>query len=324
MTSSNSHVAPSHAGQGRHTVVVMQRVGRLGNQIGLLANLIALSMATGVRVCHPALGSYANYFKGTTGSLFCCYPSSLSDRRSPPSSLLRASMHKICRLLDRSGILRLAMPGRTFASDYQSLVDMTQPSFSAILRGGKVTFLTKGWFFRYPRVSKTNFLEEVRNFFALAEPYASNVERILKRARAGCDILIGVHIRQTDFKGHAKGRYYFRTEDYARLMMNCQRLFAPAEVGFLVVSDEPHEASDFPLLHCYFSSGIDIEDMYCLGGCDYIVGSAASSFSLWPAVLFQKPTYRIFEAAHEPSAVDFKTTLEPWVDLDFAQQPEAS
>jgi hypothetical protein len=192
---------------------------------------------------------------------------------------------------------------------------MTQPSFSAMVRGGRFTFLTKGWFFRYPQVQREDFLRELRSFFALAEPYASNVAQLVDRARVGCDILIGVHIRQTDFKEHAAGRYYFTTADYARLMQHCQRLFHPAKVGFLVVSDEPHDSSDFPSLRCAVGSGVDIEDMYCLGGCDYIVGSIASSYSVWPAVLFQKPTFRMASAHEMPKRDDFRLTLEPWIDL---------
>lgn len=311
---SKAHTFGSGEGQRRHTVIVMQRVGRLGNQIGLLANLIALSLATGVRVCHPALGNYANYFKGTVGNLFCCYPPSSSGRHSPPGGLVREALHKVCRLLDKSGFIRLLMPGRTFASDYVSLVDMTQPSFAAVLRGGRFTFLTKGWFFRHPQVDKDRFLCALREFFALAEPYASNFERLVKQARTGCDVLIGVHIRQTDFKEHAGGKYYFSTADYARLMQHCQHLFQPAKVGFLVVSDEPHDSSDFPSSKCSFGSGIDIEDMYCLGGCDYIIGSIASSYSLWPAVLFQKPTFRMASAQNMPGRDDFRLTMEPWVD----------
>ena len=311
---SKAHTFESGEGLQHHNVIVMQRVGRLGNQIGLLANLIALSLATGFKVCHPTLGIYANYFRGTVGNLFCCYPPSSSGRSSPPSKLVREVLHKFCRLLDRSGFIRLVLPGRTFASDYSSLVDMTQPSFAAILHGGRFTFLTKGWFFRHPQVHKERFLRALREFFALAEPYASNVERVVKQARTGCDVLIGLHIRQTDFKEHAGGKYYFTTADYARLMLHCQQLFQPAKVRFLIVSDEPHDSSDFPSSQCYFGSGIDIEDMYCLGGCDYIIGSIASSYSLWPAVLFQKPTFRMASAQDTPSRDDFRRTMEPWVD----------
>ena len=60
-----------------------------------------------------------------------------------------------------------------------------------------------------------------------------------------CPFLVGcdVHIRQTNFKKHAGGRYHFATADHAGLMQHCQQLFQSAGVGFLVVSDEPHNSS---------------------------------------------------------------------------------
>lgn len=306
----------------QHKVVVLQRVGRLGNQIALMSNLVAFSQATGATFLHPTLGSYADYFRGTCCDLFCRYPAASGLRTRVPK-LNRLLLYSVCRALDRCGAVKSAYSGRVWESDYKALVDLASPEFLNLVYSGHYTFLTKGWFFRYPQVHRENFLREMRDFFALAEPYASNVAQLVTRARAGCDMLIGVHIRQTDFKEHAGGRYYFSTADYARLMQHCQRLFHPARVGFLVVSDEPHELSDFPSLRCTFGSGTDIEDMYCLGACDYIVGSAASSFSLWPAVLFQKPTYRIFESDCEPSASEFRITLEPWLDIASSEKPDA-
>ena len=299
--------------QTRHTVFVIETVGRLGNQIILFANLIALSMATGITVAHPTLGVYANYFAGTVGDLLCRYPQS-SRRRSRPNVVAWVAIRKLCRLLDKSGILAILAPGRTFESDYHSLVDMTNASFIAKVRGGRFTFLTKGWQFQYSHVRKEEFMLQLRSYFRLAEPYASNVESIVAMARVGCDVLIGVHIRQTDFKAHADGRYYFVTNEYERLMRHCERLFRPARVAFLVVSDEKHGPTDFPSLNCFFGSGVDVEDMYCLGNCDYIIGSVGSSFSLWPAVLFQKPTYRITHSEATPSLSEFVVTSKPWIE----------
>jgi len=310
---SETHTFENGEGQGRHTVIVMQRVGRLGNQLALFANLVALSLATGVGISHPTLAGYARYFKGTASDLFCRFPKRRT--RTPPiGTAARTAIYCFCRILAKSTILNLVTPKRTFESDYGSLLDMSQEPFLAKVFSGHFTFLTKGWFFRYPHVHKKRFLCALREFFALAEPYASNVERLVKKARAGCNVLIGVHIRQTDFKEHAGGKYYFSTADYAHLMRHCQHLFQPAKVGFLVVSDEPHNSSDFPSSQCSFGSGIDIEDMYCLGGCDYIIGSIASSYSLWPAVLFQKPTFRMASAQVMPGRDDFRLTMEPWIN----------
>lgn len=300
-------------GQKRHTVAVIETVGRMGNQIILLANLIALSMATGVNIAHPTFGSYANYFTGTIGNLFCRYPQGLHRRKSR-HRIARIAVYKICRFLDKAGILNFVAPGRTFESDYQSQVDMTATFFIARVMGGRFTFLSKGWFFQYSPVSKNDFLQELRDYFQLVEPHSGNVARLISAARQNCDILIGVHIRHTDFKEHAGGRYYFETAAYYRLMNHCRTLFPMAQVKFFVVSDGPRTPSEFPALECCFGSGHEIEDMYCLGGCDYIIGPIASSYSLWPAVLFQKPTFRMSSAQDMPGRDDFKLTMEPWVD----------
>ena len=43
-------------------------------------------------------------------------------------------------------------------------------------------------------------------------------------------------------------------------------------MSFLVASNEPRSASEFPGLSVGFSTGVPIEDMYALAECDYIMG----------------------------------------------------
>ena len=295
----------------KHKVVVLQRVGRLGNQIALMSNLVAFSQATGATILHPTLGDYADYFRGTCCDLFCRYPAACGSRPRVPK-LHRLLLYSVCRALDRSGALNRVYSGHVWESDYKTLVDLGSTEFLTRVHSGRYTFLTKGWFFRYPDVDRVSFLGALGSFFSLSEPYASRVAAIVRRAKTASDVLIGVHIRQSDFRKHAGGKYFHTTKDYARLMEQTSRLFPRQNVGFLVVSDEPKSALDFPGLRCHFGSGQEVEDMYSLGGCDYIIGSAASSFSLWPAVLFQKPTYRVLDPKQTPTKDDFKITLEPW------------
>ena len=295
----------------RHSIVMMQRVGRLGNQVVLFANLIALSLATGVSICHPVLGKYADYFVGTAGDLLCRFPQQ-RQCGSRSGRIQRLLIYYICRITDKTGILKLFFPNQVFEADYSSVVDMAQPHFIAKLLQGRFTFFTRGWLYRYSIIEKDQFLRELRRFFALVPPYKTNVERLVARARLGCQVLIGVHIRQTDFKEHEGGKYYFSTKDYADVMRQCLSLLAPSRVAFLVVSDELHSSSDFPGLSCFFGSGVDVEDMYALGGCDYLIGSHASSFSLWPAFLNQLPIYRMLDPRKTVSLSDFAPTNIDW------------
>jgi hypothetical protein len=302
-----------------HTVVVGQRIGRLGNQLFLMGNLIALHQATGVHFAHAALREYGLYFEGSCRDPFCRYPlpqgvRDRSRRQLSGTYLARAAAYVGMRCLDK--IDRFTGLRRSVVSvDYRDTFDFSDPAFIARINSHKTTWLVGGWRFRYPTI-KHSFLPAARQFFALVEPYASNVSELVRCARADADILIGVHMRQTDFREHAGGKFYLTTPQYAALMHQAARLFTGRRVRFLLVSDEDTGNHDFGQLVCYRGTGVAVEDMYALGGCDYIISSVASSFSLWPSVLYQVPNYRISDPQREISISDFKPTTEPWVLAD--------
>jgi hypothetical protein len=302
--------------KGSNTVIVGQRIGRLGNQLFLLGNLLALHQATGVRFSHAALREYGLCFQGTCRDPLCRYPvlHGEADRSQHPVSgtfLVRAAVYVGMRCLDKIDSLT-RLRGSVVSIDHRDTFDLSDPAFIDQIISHKRTWLSGGWRFRYPTI-RDSFLPAARQFFALTEPYASNVGTLLATARGDGEILIGVHIRQTDFREHSGGRFYFTTPQYAALMHQAASLFPERKVRFLLVSDEDTENHDFGQLVCYRGSGVAVEDMYALGGCDYIISSIASSFSLWPSVLYQVPSYRISDPEQAVSISDFKTTIEPWV-----------
>jgi hypothetical protein len=290
-------------------VIIGQRIGRLGNQVYLLAHLIALHQATGIGFSHPTLGHYSRFFKGSQHDPLVRYP--VGRACWPSSDFLRQAVYSTTRLLDKSGLLNRIDSDRCLRIDYQEIFDLSDPGFIDWVRRVGTVWLLGGWLFRYPTATAV-FLPALREFFALAQPFADNVSRLVERARRGGDILVGVHLRQTDFKEHAGGRYYFTTSEYAAVMYATADLFPSAKIRFLIVSDEPKTAADFPGLDCAFGSGVPVEDMYCLGGCDYLISSFGSSFSAWPRFLFQVAGYQIEDPFIRPQRGDFRTTFEPW------------
>jgi len=290
-------------------LVVGQRIGRLGNQIYLLAHLLALHQANGICFAHPALGTYGQFFQGTCSDPLARYP-------APGGSVLarfipRSACYYGIRLLDKTKII--GRPGCTnfLRADYREVVDLADTAFLERVRKHSRFWLLGGWLFRYPTITK-EFLPAARRFFALCEPYTSRVSKLVSQARQGNDILVGVHIRQTDFKEHSGGKYYFTTEQYAEVMQRTSALFQDRSLRFLVVSDEPKTLSDFPGLRCAFGTSSPVEDMYALGSCDYIISSYGSSFSAWPSFLYERPAYRIQDAGHQLTLDDFQYNTDPW------------
>jgi hypothetical protein len=215
------------------------------------------------------------------------------------------------RLLDKAKIIGRSGCVNYLRANPREVVDLSDPSFLERVRQHSLFWLLGGWLFRYPTITK-EFLPAAQQFFALCEPYASRVAELVSQARQGVDILVGVHLRQTDFKEHDGGKYFFTTKQYADIMNHTQNLFRGQRVGFLVVSDESKSESEFPGLRCAFGAGVPIEDMYALGACDYIISSYGSSFSAWPSFLYQKPGYRIQAAELRPEVDDFQCMTDPW------------
>lgn len=270
--------------------IVGQRVGRLGNQAFLLANLLACHQATGIGFCHPVLGNYGKYFKGTADDYLARFPGAAIGQPRGTAARLAA----YCTLRGLCKLKLLARPGSPLVRQISGNeeLDLSDENLQQTVRQSGHIWLLGSWLFRYPTIT-TRFFPLAKEFFELTEPYHSRVATILSTARRKTGVLIGVHIRQTDFKHHEEGRFFFTTEQYGRVMREAQRLFGGPGVRFMVVSDEKKHPEYFPGLPCEFGSGSDIEDMYCLGGCDYLISSAASSFSLWPAFLNRIPSYRI-------------------------------
>lgn len=301
---------PRATGQPRTPrLIIGQRIGRLGNQIQLLANLLALQGAEGIAFCHPTLGEYGTYFRGTADDFLVRYP--LVGRPVARSRDARLGSYMLVRALHKLRIVGGALHRGHLAVDHRKIVDLSDNNLLQRIRQKGAFWLFGGWIYRYPRLDE-GFFPRAREFFALAEPYKSSVARIVASARENADLLVGVHIRQTDFKQHEGGRFFFTTGEYAELMKRTRSLFAGQSVKFLVVSDEPKAREEFPGVECSFGSGQPIEDMYALGGCDYLVGSHASSFSLWPAFLNRIPIYRLLDTKKPVELEDFKLTTIDW------------
>jgi hypothetical protein len=134
----------------------------------------------------------------------------------------------------------------------------------------------------------------VRSFFWLAPRYADGVKRVVAQARRGADHLVGIHIRQTDYKNYLNGKYYFTLEAYRRVMDDIQSQLS-GHTRFLVCSDAPIDRALFKEQDLVFSSGHPVEDNYALAACDFIAGPP-SSYSAWASFYGQTPLFHIQEA----------------------------
>jgi hypothetical protein len=134
----------------------------------------------------------------------------------------------------------------------------------------------------------------------VSKEYGQNAAAFIYTLRQEYQILIGVLIRQDDYRTWAEGKYFFETKQYVEWMRQVQDLFPGKKVGFVIASDEEQRREEFQPLPVHFSTGAKlgnapfIESFAELAASDYIV-TAPSTFGIWAAFLGNKPIIPVYQ-----------------------------
>ncbi|MEW6252690.1 MAG: hypothetical protein AB1716_18795 [Planctomycetota bacterium] len=287
-------------------IVVTGEYGQLGNRLIVFANLIAAAQEHGLRVANPAFHAYAELFEGTRGDPLCRYPRVRSWL--PAGRRTREAMHAaldtarryIRRLRRRTGVLPPFL--RTLEIGWERRCDLDGPEFLEPARRAGL-LLVRGWRFRAER-SFERHAEAIRTFFAPAEPQRARIAAGVRELRRGVDLLVGVHIRQGDYRTFLGGRFYHPTRHYAALLRGLRREFEGRRVRFVPCSNEPQDATAFDGVDVACGPGDVLGDLYTLAACDYLV-APPSTYSMWASFYGETPLYTLLDPQRTPTRADF-------------------
>jgi hypothetical protein len=259
-------------------VIIFEPYGQLGNRLFLSAYGMALARASGQDFLNFTLDEYENLFPAMRTSL------RLDGRFH---SLMRRVILRLKRLsLARQCFVRLDRENAAAHSP-------DNPSFVAAVRQRPLTII-EGW----PDPSRIRFPAEtaraIRRAFQPAPEVMQAAQDIVRRARARADVLVGLHIRLTDYREYGHGIFYHKIQDYRRTLEKMSRMFPGRRVAFLICSDERQEAANFAPFPVTLGQGTLLGDLFSLAGCDYVVGPP-STYSLWAAFYGRKPLYHMIE-----------------------------
>jgi hypothetical protein len=117
----------------------------------------------------------------------------------------------------------------------------------------------------------------------------AKAEAFVRALRSRYDYLIGVMVRQGDYRTYRNGEFFFASERYALWMRQALSMFTDkGRVGFIVASDDVQDPSVYQGLPYAFSTGIRgstghyLESLAELALCDLIL-TPPSSFGAWGA-----------------------------------------
>ena len=283
--------------------VIALRCGRLGNRLLLFANFMALAAEQGHRLMNVAFHSYAHLFEVTRRDVYCQYPA--PPRRSvfdifpgagPAIRKTRILYHVIraaCRLSDRAPIF-----GKSVVTLHEShrrdfVTPLEGAEVQAKIREAKLVFVY-GWRFHAPALVERH-AAKIRAYFRPIEEFEIASRQAVERLRQQADIVVGVHIRLGDNYKWRGGRYYFQVPRYLEWMKQVAEQLPGRKVAFLVCSDEPRHAGEFPGFCVGPGPGSAVGDMYALAKCDYIFGPF-STFTQWASFYGEKPLFLLYSS----------------------------
>ncbi len=292
----------SGATGGGPLFIVSGKAGQLGNRLFFFSYVLSLAMKLGGRVANPGFIDYAESFTATSGDALSRWPARPSALRGRWLGQMICSFQTFAlRVVNR---LHLAPPGVLILGLHENRTAeyrLDHPPFLDSLRAARVVFIG-GWLeLRHVHFEQP---ERIRAHFAPVARHRAAVAALIAEARAHCEVLIGVHVRQGDYVEFLGGRFLFPTEVYVRAMKATAALFPGRKTGFLVCSNTPQHIADPALSYVINGTGQTIEDLYALAGCDYLIGPP-STFSLWASFYGQVPLWEIHDAESTPTLGGF-------------------
>lgn len=283
------------------TVIISAKAGRLGNRLFLSAYFMANAMRHGYRLMNPALGEYADCFEGSIGDPWCGFPRAGATWEPEFASQCRNMILMACSAV--AGVMAgRQIDIRSTADVRDEVYDLNKESFRKLLDRGGFLF-AKGWKFR-DDVNLVHYRQAIADYFTPITAIRKKAEDAVARARHGGSPVIGVHIRQGDYRGWKGGVHYFETGQYAHWMSEVTSLYPEKKPTFLICSSDPVDFRLFGHLPVMAGPGQVVADLHALSLCDAIMGPP-STFSTWASYCRSVPLCMLQHHRQQISRSDF-------------------
>ena len=299
-------------------LVVTLRAGRLANRLVLFATVIAFAEEYGHRVVNFAFHSNADLFETTSRDIYCRYPP--ARRRSwldavPGTATVLRKLRLFYHLTRAAAQLNDRFPvfgGKMVTlrgSEGQRLILLNDSAIQEKLRPARIIFVHH-WGFRATDLVQKH-AEKIRKYFQPMEKLARSSHETVERLRRNANTVIGVHIRHGDYRRWKSGKYFFPVSRYAEWMREFAAHFPNQKVAFLICSDEPRDAAEFPGLSVGFGTDSPVSDLYALSKCDYLIGPP-STFSQWASFQGKTPMFHLRDSNTQIKLENFQISNLEW------------
>ena len=300
------------------TIVLVQPVGLMCNRVVAWSHLIAFAEEHDVNVIYPPFYRYAEGYEGTFRNFWQIYPERAFPKLAPTWLWFFCLniLGRVCHKLGTNNNLVKCI--YTLGDDPTFNRNLEEPMLKDSILSTRIVFYF-GWRFRCDQLLEKH-ADAVKAFFRIRNTFCEKVDQLIEEERKGFDTVIGVHLRQGDYRTLMPGLCY-PSESYREWMDQMAEVLKDSKPKFIVCAPEVIDKSLFDGLNVVFAQGNHFEDLYMLSRCDFLIGPP-STYNRWASFVGQVPLRMVIAKSVIQSIDEFRVAEHFDVFFEYPETDE--
>lgn len=278
----------------KNIVILWHQRGKLANQLWNFMSAYAYCLEKGYELKNYCFYEYGRFFSIPVGNTlvnwlyfktFPFYRSLLPKRQShywrqrtsEASAFIGDSVYSYTFVWPMEKIHKSRIIRGYPHVHYLPPTQESEPVLKRLEQDSGKTIYFYGWLFRNP-VGLQKYRQNILSYFQPVDRVQAKVQQFIRSLRSRYRNLVGVHIRQTDYRKFEAGRYYVSPQEtaiFARQYLQHSKK-AQSNTCFVICSDEDVNLQCFGDLNVVHHYGNVIKDLFVLASTDAILGSNSS------------------------------------------------
>ncbi len=250
-------------------IILKNNGGRLANQLWLYASIFAYCKESEYQCVNDSFLNYHKYFRFSPSNFFTKTISKINNRKI--SSKIYNTYAKLISTIVKNKTI----------SDKDKEYFLPPESNTDPAKNKNKLYLS-GWLFRNPAGLK-KYHSQIQKAFRPKEEYCKPGENLIDDLKQKYKHIVGVHIRQGDYKTWNNGKYYFSNKEVADILNDyLSHTNQKDQTVFIFCSDGKIDPNEFRNINYVLGPGTEITDLHTLSLTDLIIGSN-STYNQWAA-----------------------------------------
>lgn len=261
-------------------IIILRATGNeLSNQLWNYASIYSYTLEKQLGLENPSFFEYGNYFTIPAPNLFLklFFFLPFTNYTKRKNSFMRRLWRKMYAFYAK--ITTTDYEGSILSSDNSEnnpyyLPPTHEDAELSALEKSFDTIYFDGWLFRNP-VGLQKYREEILNYFRPRQDIENGITAQIQKLRGEFKNIVGVHIRQGDYRTWRGGAYFIPQERVRGILDEYLKTTGnnASETCFAITSDGPIDTSLFEGLHTFVSMENAVHDLFLLSATDTIIGS---------------------------------------------------